>query len=386
MMRAFFTTALAVGTAASLGCGAAAEPELTAGAPERSITVNDAEVASEAGVQVRVMPVTVTSQYQNEMEYRPVRVEIRNRSARPLRIRYDAFALADQTGGDSLDAVSVYKLDRAEVGGPGIDNFPTSPPPTWEHDNFAIAPGYEEIFPDVARYEGAFDTTAVNAYRAPGATEPAALRDRVLLADVVPEGVIRPGGLVEGTLWFQDADEPIRELVFTFDLIDAATGEQFGDMSVPFDAMRSRLERGTEVWQARRDTPAAGGAMMGAEPVTVTVILASPDPASMTARRVRLDSVKVQRVTGDKTFWVGPDAGPWLLTVLDEMPTPQTPTEGRVDVNPGNTVTITGMLRQPPAPAVIPSDWNLPPADVDRLAEARLYLVADRVEKVGTGY
>lgn len=244
MMRAPLTTLLALGTAASLGCSRA-ESDMEIGAePERTtVTVNDAEVATAAGVQVRAMPVTRTSRYQNEMEYLPVHLEIRNRSDQPLRLRYDAFAL----GPGGADAVPVHWLDQAQTGMPGIGGLPAS---GWRESGYEVAGEYADLFPDATPYEGEFEETTVDAYRARGgAGELGAFRDRELLADVIPEGVIRPGGFVDGTVWFERPDDVTGAVPLTLELVNAESGERFGEIRVSLDLSRAMVERGSETWQ-----------------------------------------------------------------------------------------------------------------------------------------
>lgn len=364
MMRRPLILVLAAGTAASLGCAGAAEPELGAEPQTTTLAVNDATIGSRAGVQIRVMPVMQTSRYQNEMDYRPANVEIRNQSGRPLRIRYDAFAL--ESGGEEFDAVPVYRLDLTG-GMPGIGGLP---PAAWEHREFSVAGEYAEMFPDLPTYEGEFQTTTVDAYRAPGAAEAAGFRDRALLADVIPEGVIASGGRVEGTMWFDidDADAD-STLVFSATLVDAASGEEFGEISVPFDLTRAGVRPGSEMWEAR----AAGDA----EPVDVMVVVNAPDPAAYAERTVQLQNVKVQGVVSDRVFWVGPDGGQWLLVTHGDPGA-----AGPISAAPlqvGQTVTLVGTLRAPPSASEARAVWGLDQTGADMLGRSSLYLIADDV-------
>lgn len=65
---------------------------------------------------------------------------------------------------------------------------------------------------------------------------------------------------------------------------------------------------------------------------------------TMVGRDITLDGVEVNRVIGDMAFTVGEGADETLVR-FDEVPTPDTPREGLVDVNPGSTVSITGNVR-----------------------------------------
>ena len=59
---------------------------------------------------------------------------------------------------------------------------------------------------------------------------------------------------------------------------------------------------------------------------------------------IQLDGVEVNRLVGDMGFTIGEGAEETLVR-FDQVPTPDTPTEGRIDVNPGSTVSLTGDVR-----------------------------------------
>ena len=364
-MRATMFTALVVGAAASLGCAGGPDPELTATPQTTVLSVNDARIGSLSGVQVRVSPVTQTSRYQNEAEYRPAHGEIRNRGERPLRVRYDAFAL--EAGGTAqAGAVPVLLIDRSDDNMPGVGGLSTE---AWEQRNFEIAGDYAVLYPKMRVYEGAFEATTVDAYRSRAGAEAGGIRDSDLLASTIPEGVIMPGGRVAGTLWFDNLAQADSTLVFTMDLVDASTGEEFGTIQVPFDLTRSTLARGSETWTA----PDPGAA----EPVDVTVLVTTPDPDSYTSRRVQLANVRVQKRVSDRVFWVGPDGGQWLLVTHGD-PTTVGPISASA-LQEGQTVTVIGTLREPPTASEARAAWHLDQAGAEMLGRSRLYLVADDV-------
>ncbi|MDG6079221.1 hypothetical protein E3U23_08445 [Erythrobacter litoralis] len=75
----------------------------------------------------------------------------------------------------------------------------------------------------------------------------------------------------------------------------------------------------------------------------ITTLAALSGGTALVGRQVRLDSVAVNEVVGDEGFTVGEGANETLV-MFDEYPTPDTPTEGQVDVNPGSNVSIEGMV------------------------------------------
>lgn len=363
MMRATMMTALAVGTAASLGCAGGQDPALGAEPQQPQTTmlaVNDAEIGRQSGVQIRVSPVSRTSRYANEGAQRPVHLEIRNESGRPLSIRHEAIAL-EHSGGEPMAAVPVVRLAE-DV--PGVAGAPIE----FEQREFRIASEYAERYPDIPVYEGAFEVTAIDAYRAGEAMEPIGLRDVELLADALPEGVLMSGGRVAGVVWFSEIPGD-STLAFSMDLVDASTGEQFGEIRVPVDLSGSMLQPGTETWDPNMAD--------AAEPVDVMVVLNASDPSSYESRRVQLQNVRVQKVVSDRVFWVGPDGGQWLLVTHGD-PTSMGPISA-TPIQEGQTVTLVGELRTPPGAAQARAAWRLDQTGADMLGRSRLYLVADDV-------
>ena len=124
---------------------------------------------------------------------------------------------------------------------------------------------------------------------------------------------------------------------------------------------------------------AAAGTAVGATaggPITdlATIIGATDD--SLVGREVRLTGVTAGAVPEDAGFYVTGAGGERVWVVLEEVRTPNTPIEGRVDVDQGDTVDIVGTLRSDPAArtgAAIPGPTAPLPDGVER------YIYATRV-------
>lgn len=76
----------------------------------------------------------------------------------------------------------------------------------------------------------------------------------------------------------------------------------------------------------------------------LTGVAALAGLVEMIGRDVELSDVAVNRLVGDEGFTIGEGANETLV-MFDEIPTPNTPMEGNVDVNPGSRVTISGEVR-----------------------------------------
>ncbi len=117
------------------------------------------------------------------------------------------------------------------------------------------------------------------------------------------------------------------------------------------------------------------------EPITdVVVVTTTQDQQSLVNRQVQLTNTPVQGVTGDRTFWVGPSNTQQMLVVLDEA-LDSGGTEKRLDVNPGQTLTINGLLRPMPNTADAQKQWGLTAAEAEALKSQKVYLQASQIQQ-----
>lgn len=101
-------------------------------------------------------------------------------------------------------------------------------------------------------------------------------------------------------------------------------------------------------------------------PVTdLLVVVARPVKPELIGRRVQLTDVQVQSVVGDEVFWVGSDKNQRLLVSWDE----EKGTEARTDVNAGQKVTLSGVLRKAPTTAQAQQQWGLTAAEAGALKD-----------------
>ncbi len=84
--------------------------------------------------------------------------------------------------------------------------------------------------------------------------------------------------------------------------------------------------------------------MANADASAITELSMLTGDAALVGRQVSLDNVAVNEVVGDMAFTVGEGANETLVT-FNQVPTPDTPTEGQIDVNPGSRVSIEGAVQ-----------------------------------------
>ena len=121
-----------------------------------------------------------------------------------------------------------------------------------------------------------------------------------------------------------------------------------------------------------------------AGPITDAAMLyGTADATQYVGRQVQLQNARVLSVTGDANFWVGEAEGRQLLVRLDEQPTPNQPaTEGRYDVNPGQTVNVYGDVRAFPGWSAVETEWKLDSSLRSNFENQRVYVHANRLDIV----
>lgn len=161
-----------------------------------------------------------------EFEVTPLLVTIDNRSARPLRVRYEQFRLAAPDGA-SFAALAPYDIDGHVT--ERVDTFayaspyaayppyfawPYVPDPFWRADPFwRLAPFGWSTWPQYRTIQ---------------------LPTGDMVGQALPESVVEPQARTTGFVYFQRATRRRSPLAFTMELVDGRTGERFGNVTIPF--------------------------------------------------------------------------------------------------------------------------------------------------------
>lgn len=219
---------LALAAVLALGaCGRAAE---LAPAPDATRVQGPglAAAASRAGVTMEAQVQAWNANPRDlDREMTPVRVEVRNGSERPLRIRNQEFALAEAAG-ERRAAVPVYTID---------EEVTRRVAPAFAYDRFYLAPyldGYYDGM-DLWAYDFPYDRGYYDrVYPYYSTLVRVDLPTDQMVEFALPEGVVEPGGAVAGFLYFEEVDEDAGRVRLEMDLVDARTLESFGSIEIPF--------------------------------------------------------------------------------------------------------------------------------------------------------
>jgi hypothetical protein len=169
----------------------------------------------------------------------PIKVRLENNSGRPLLVRFEDFSLVTPEGRE-LAALPPLKIEgTAMVQTPpdaefaGGSGFAGTLEPGFGASRKPSAPGYDTVFPHLGPWDGplawsgVYDDTWYSAW-------PVELPTQDMVQKAIPEGVVSPGGQVDGFLYFQEAPEEAQQVAFQARLVDAQSGQRFGSVRIPF--------------------------------------------------------------------------------------------------------------------------------------------------------
>lgn len=207
-------------------CGG--RPELVP-SPEASLVEGDPLAARRtvAGVTVTAEPGAWAGRPASLRVVTPVLVTLDNRGAAPLLVRYSELALEGPSG-ERFAALPPYDIEGTATG------YESAGGPSYPMMGFSVAPYASRYFPFYGTYGGDFfyDRSYYGTYYSEFKRIGLPTSDMVQKA--LPEGVVDPGGKVQGFIYFQNVAEGLRQVEFRYELVHANSGERFGIVKIPF--------------------------------------------------------------------------------------------------------------------------------------------------------
>jgi hypothetical protein len=166
----------------------------------------------------------------------PLHLRIENNSDKPIRIRYNEFALIGPAGqyfsalpplAAQTDIADASAFTDEVIDDPAFQHnaffiapayrYAYSSIPVWAHD-FHHDPFYHETYHDI--YHQAYSDLNISAAK--------------FHAQALPEGVVDSGGSVSGFLYFEHVDPELPRAQFRADVVEAHSGRTIGTLSIPF--------------------------------------------------------------------------------------------------------------------------------------------------------
>ena len=224
----------ALGATTLTGCAPRANLE-PAPAANEVIGMEDAVRSSVDGVSVVAQAADWPGSAPVKNEITPVQVTLENGSDNPVRIRYSEFALVGPDG-RRYAALPPFSVEGDVEETITIDGYDPIAEPAFAYNSFAVAPYYGSVYTGLTPYTGtfAYDPYYYDTYNTYWADFDIELPTDEMLDRAMPEGVLESGGTVEGFVYFEKVTEDVPRVTFRADLVNADTGDVFGETRVPF--------------------------------------------------------------------------------------------------------------------------------------------------------
>jgi hypothetical protein len=162
----------------------------------------------------------------------PVRVLIENNSCDPVQVQYANFALRT-AGGEILNAIPPFRVTGTVE--ESLSGVPAVVTPAFTWSGFQVAPYYGSLYPSLQPWGGGFawDPLYYRTYGAYWVDIPLPSPD--MLAGALPEGVIEPGGHVDGWLYFPGLDRDLETVTLQASLTSPDTCGDVEQFQVVYD-------------------------------------------------------------------------------------------------------------------------------------------------------
>jgi hypothetical protein len=163
----------------------------------------------------------------------PLKLTVENNGSVPVAIRYDKLYLMTD-GGERFAALPPFqaKAEAAE----SVAAPPTPLAPLWfTHRGFLVAPYLRYYYPALSPfgYSYSYDPLYYQRYVDYWAQRRVAMNE--VRRHAIPEGVVEPGGVVTGFVFFEDVDGDVARVTLYAQLPNPRDGTAVASLRVPFD-------------------------------------------------------------------------------------------------------------------------------------------------------
>jgi hypothetical protein len=217
--------AIAVLTSIGIGCAACGGATPAMGDAAKTLGAAPAIADAEARVATVRLAFREEPRIGEHEHVIPLRVRIENDGRDAIELRYRHFAITTPDGARRFAALPPFHV-HGEVIEPA---FVT----TVDHAGFAVAPTYASYYEAIAPWRGEFHFDDPYYDDQVGSWRELGLPSARMLAEAIPEGVVEPGGHVEGLVYFRRPPPLMRDVVFRADVV-TCEGQRLGTASLPF--------------------------------------------------------------------------------------------------------------------------------------------------------
>lgn len=185
------------------------------------------------GVQVTALTDAWQGREQIRHEVTPLRLIIENEGDKPVALQFRNFSLV-ASDGKKYAALPPMKIE-GEIADSRVVMGPVSP--TWTARGFDVAPYYSASTYGAHAPVGvgpfALDYSYYDTYYP--SWDGLELPTTEMLQAALPEGTLKPGGRVDGFLYFEKVSSDVDRVVLNASLVAPDKGEQIAAVSLPFE-------------------------------------------------------------------------------------------------------------------------------------------------------
>lgn len=168
-----------------------------------------------------------------ETEVTPIKVRLENKSKKMLRFSVSDFAFVDSASNKYYSALPLYNIKGSIEKPVVVPGYPIIPRPYFYYYDFHVAPYYGPIYPDIPPFYGPFNYDPFYYQQHYTYWIDIELPTREMYEQALPDGVLDPGGKVEGFLYFEKISPRPATLYFQAKFKDEDK-QLIGEASLPF--------------------------------------------------------------------------------------------------------------------------------------------------------
>jgi hypothetical protein len=148
-------------------------------------------------------------------------------------VRYQSFQLVSAAGEDYA-AVPPFKVEGTAQRYVMTHQYGLLSP-SFEYHGYDVWGPYHDFYASTPSYNSySFDPTYYDTHYPYWQRVTVPLPTREMLDWALPEGTLKPGGSLNGFLYFEHVPEDAELVDLTFDIIDDETGKGSGTVRIPF--------------------------------------------------------------------------------------------------------------------------------------------------------
>jgi len=233
-----------------VGCAsgqAALKPAPTA---QKAQHLKNGARASAAGVTLTSAADVRTKDEDVRDDVTPVHIILENHGNAPIRIRYSDFSLTTDDG-KKFAVLPPFELRETEAMPMAVARTGDLIEPKWKSARFEVGLAYSPLYQRRMDRKGAeiqpsdlplettkfpldYDSAYYNGYYRSWSQADEDLPTRNMQQQALPEGILQPGGRLDGFMYFQNVPSNAQRVVLREEVVNASTGQMLDTLELPF--------------------------------------------------------------------------------------------------------------------------------------------------------